>query len=255
GNPVYDGVGTSVTRPGLHRGMIEVFPWIILGIGGIAACLTSGRAKSVHVMLAIWVMLHTCLLLAYRDLHVLGLWLNGNYHYFKVTQPILLLFAVMLVRLASDRSTRSSLVAATVAIIALFSWRAVLLPVVTAAATTVSGAILLPAIDRLDAAVILRGRPTWKETYEGSHVVVIGQSWYHDVYDFRIYGRDGDMLLIPLRHLPTGRPLLENAARLGIDLAAPVIAARQTIRFGLPCAFRLAGTAICGSKGAPVLPM
>lgn len=69
--PIFDGVGTQSTEPGLHRGMCEVFPWIIPGIGGLAACWFRRGGKRVHVLLVVWLALYLALMLSYRDLNIL----------------------------------------------------------------------------------------------------------------------------------------------------------------------------------------
>jgi hypothetical protein len=105
-NPLFDGVGTDRIEPGLHRGLCEGFPWIIPGVGGAAVCWFGRDTRHVHALLVIWLAAHMALMLSYRDLHILSLWLSGSDHYFKVTQPIFLLYAHLLIVQLADRTTR-----------------------------------------------------------------------------------------------------------------------------------------------------
>ena len=219
----------------------------------MAACLCSGRAKAVHVMLVLWVILHMALMLSYRDLHIIGLWHYGNYHYFKGTQPLFILFAIMLVRLAADQKRRWSLLVAPVGILAAFSWRASLTPVARTAPLAMNDTIKLPRLDPIDSAIILKGEIGWNEAVSRVHTIDVRQLWLHDVYDFRIYPRENDMIIVPLRGFPDSPAVLLNASRLRVDPSAPIVSARQTIEFGLPCAFGLAGRNLCGAKGAPLI--
>jgi hypothetical protein len=254
GRPIFDGVGTERVEPGLHRGLAEVFPWIIAGAGGIAACWFPG-GRRVHILLTIWLALHLALVLCYRDLHIEGLWLYGNYHYFKVTQPVFLLYALMLAVRLADRATRwRAAVASVVAIMLLFCWRASLVPVKEQVTASVPGGIAIPSLGSLDDAAIVPGTGSWEAIYYGKHVLTIGGRQFLNRYDFRLYPRRSDLLLVPLRPLPPG--LGELAVADGVRVAAnvPAVKLRQVIAFGVPCMFRLAGSAICGSLGAPLIP-
>jgi hypothetical protein len=255
GSPLFDGVGTERVEAGLHLGLAQIFPWIITGIGGVAACLAGARIRTVHVLLASWLALHVSMMLAYRDLHMLGFWLYGNYHYFKVTQPVFLLFSIVLLQHLFDRRRVLRCAAASLtAIVLAFGWRAALVQVAVLPASPASGGMVLPSLDHLQDAAILQGNGSWKEIYSGKHRIVIGTAPFGDPYDFRIYPRARDLVVVPLRPLPAGQAVLMDAAGLRLVPGAPVVQARQQIDFGLPCLFNLAGTARCGTEGAPLIP-
>ena len=253
--PIFDGVGTQRIEPGLHRGMCEVFPWIIPGVGGIAACWFGRGGKRVHVLLITWLALYLALALSYRDLHILGFWLYGNYHYFKATQPIFLLYALLLATRLADRALRWRTALAAVAAIALaFGWRASLVPLPATLPPATGHSVPMPPMDQLDDAAIVRGTGTWVAFYYGNQVLTIGGKRFRDPYDFRLYPRRTDFLLVPLRPLPRNSGVLTIAQGVQIEPGALARAARQTISFGVPCAFGLAGSTVCGKLGAPLIP-
>jgi len=261
--PIFDGVGTERVVPGLHRGLAEVFPWMIAGVGGMAACWFGRGSKRVHVLLATWLAAQMAMMLSYRSLHILGLWLFGNYHYFKATQPVFLLFALTLAVRLADRATRwRSAAAAVAAIVLLFGWRASLVPMpASETATTASeavaataSAIAVPGLGSVDEAAIVRGTGPWNAFYYGRHLLTIDGVAFRNNFDFRLYPRSTDFLLVPLRPLPPHPGVLTVAEGVRIAPDAPVVKVRQVISFGLPCLFGLAGSRVCGSLGAPLIP-
>lgn len=253
GNPIYDGVGTPTVRADLHAGLAENFPWIIFGIGGMAACLVGGRVRTIHVLLCTWLILHVSLMLSYRDLHISGLWLYWNYHYFKPIHPILAMYAVFLIRnlLDGPLSMRSAI--ALGAMIVASCWRVDLVPTGTLVTPVLPGPVLLPSMDHLDDAVIVPGNLSWSTLDTKTQQIQIGSVRYQNSYDFRIYRRRHDLIIVPLRHLASGRGKL-HAPGLKLSEGTPIRAAKQELVFGLPCLFSLAGQKICGELGAPVLP-
>jgi hypothetical protein len=256
GRPVFDGVGAPSAQPGLHRGMCEVFPWIIPGIGGIAACWFGRNGKRVHVLLVTWLALYLVLMLSYRDFHIIGLWLYGNYHYFKVTQPIFFLYALVLASRLADRTIRWRVtLAALVAIVLALGWRVGLTPLTVNLPPATAKGISLPPLNHIDEAAIVRGTGSWSALYFDNHLLMIDGKAFHDPYDFRLYPRSRDFLVLPLRPLPKGPATLTDVQDLPrIEVGAPAVAARQTISFGMPCAFGLAGRSVCGSGGTPLTP-
>jgi hypothetical protein len=60
--------------------------------------------------------------------------------------------------------------------------------------------------------------------------------------------------VVPLRPLPPDPGVLTVAAGIHVEAGVPAIKVLQTITFGLPCAFGLAGSAVCGSVGVPLIP-
>ncbi|HEY3847971.1 MAG TPA: hypothetical protein VGL95_12750 [Acetobacteraceae bacterium] len=268
--PLLDGAGTDRVEPGQHRGLAEVFPWIIAGVGGVAACWFGREEKRVHVLLATWLAAHLALMLCYRDLHIPGFWLYGNYHYFKVTQPVFLLFALLLAVRLADRATRwRAAAAATVAIVLLFGWRASLAPMPGQLAgeqlpaglltggqlpAATSGGVAIPSLESLDDAAIVPGTGTWSAFYYRANVLTINGTQFSSPHDFMFYPRSIDFLLVPLRPLPPHPGVLTVAEGLHVAQGVPAVKVRQAIEFGLPCAFGLAGRAVCGSLGAPLIP-
>jgi hypothetical protein len=253
--PVFDGVGTQRLEPGLHRGLCEGFPWIIPGVGGAAACWFAGGARRVHVLLVTWLAAHLALVLSYRDLHILSLWLFQSYHYFKVAQPIFLLYALLLVVRLADRATRWRAVAAAgFAIVLAFGWRAGLAPMRAEVAPASAGGITIPGLERVDEVAIVRGTGDWDAFYMARSFLLVDGHRFRSRADFRIYPRSTDFLVVPLRPLPPDPGLLLVADGIHVAADAPVLKVRQTIVFGLPCAFGLAGSAVCGSAGAPLIP-
>ena len=261
--PIFDGVGTERVVPGLHRGLAEVFPWMIAGVGGMAACWFGRGSKRVHVLLATWLAAQMAMMLSYRSLHILGLWLFGNYHYFKATQPVFLLFALTLAVRLADRATRwRSAAAAVAAIVLLFGWRASLVPMpasetattASEAAAATASAIAVPGLGSVDEAAIVRGTGPWNAFYYGRHLLTIDGVAFRNNFDFRLYPRSTDFLLVPLRPLPPHPGVLTVAEGVRIAPDAPVVKVRQVVSFGLPCLLGLAGSRVCGSLGAPLIP-
>lgn len=253
GNPIFDGVGTPESRANLHVGLAENFPWIVFGIGGMAACLASGRVRAIHVLLCTWLILHIALMLSYRDLHISGLWLYWNYHYFKPIHPILAMYAVLLIRNLLNAPLSTPSVAALAAIIAAFFWRVDLVSTGTLPSPTASGQVLLPSLDDLTDAAIVPGNLPWSLLDAKTQQIQIGPIRYQNGYDFRIYRRQHDLIIVPLRHLAAGKGNL-HAAGLKLTEGAPIQAAKQQFVFGLPCLFSIAGREACGKLGAPLLP-
>ena len=255
GHPLFDGVGTDRLRPGLHRGLCEGFPWIIPGVGGAAACWFGSETRRIHILLVSWLAAHMALMLSYRDLHIVALWLLDSDHYFKVTLPIFLLYALLLAVRLADRTTRSrAAVVAGLAIVLAFGWRASLVPVQAEVAPPSAGGVVIPSLERVDEAAIVRGTGTWSALFLDKHILTIDGTRFRSRYDFEIYPRSKDFLLVPLRPLPPDPGLLTVAAGVHIEADAPVLKARQTIVFGLPCAFGIAGSAVCGNLGVPLIP-
>jgi hypothetical protein len=259
GHPLFDGVGTDRLRPGLHRGLCEGFPWIIPGVGGAAACWFGTDARRIHVLLVSWLAAHMALMLSYRDLHILALWLLDSDHYFKVTLPIFLLYALLLaVRLADSTTRWRAAALAGLAIVLAFGWRAGLTPMQPPTLAEVAPAgtddVTIPSLERVNQAAIVRGTGPWKDFYGTRNILTIGGTRFRTPQDFKLYPRTTDFLVLPMRPLPPEPGLLTVAEGIHVEPDAPVLKVRQTIMFGLPCAFGLAGSAVCGSIGVPLIP-
>jgi len=255
GHPLFDGVGTDRLRPGLHRGLCEGFPWIIPGVGGAAACWFGTGARRIHVLLVSWLAAHMALMLSYRDLHIVALWLLDSDHYFKVTLPIFLLYALLLAVRLADGTTRWRVAAvAGLAIVLAFGWRASLTPIQAEVAPASADGVTIPSLARVDEAAIVRGTGPWDDFYRARNILAIDGSTFRTPQDFKLYPRSTDFLVLPLRPLPSHPGLLTVAVGIHVEPDAPVLKVRQTIVFGLPCAFGLAGSAVCGSVGVPLIP-
>jgi hypothetical protein len=255
GNPLFDGVGTDRLEPGLHRGLCEGFPWIIPRVGGAAVCWFGRDTRRVHALLVTWLAAHLALMLSYRDLHILSLWLLDSDHYFKVTQPIFLLYALLLIVRLADSTTRwRAAVAASLAIVLAFGWRASLTPMREQIASTSTDNVAIPSLERVDEAAIVSGTGPWNAFYLAMNFLTIDGRTFRSRPDFKIYPRSKDFLVVPLRPLPPDPGLLTVAAGVHLLAGVPTLKVRQTITFGLPCAFGLAGSVVCGSVGVPLIP-
>ena len=253
GNPLYDGVGTIRNISGQHAGLAQFFPWIILGVGGMAACLASLRLFAVHVLLGVWLVLHMALMLSYRDLHMFGLWLFWNYHYFKPALPVFGLFGIALYMALADRkiALRSG-IAAVAAITLAFGWRAELVPTGALPAPATASRIPLPSLDHLDDAAIVPATLAWPDTGADAQSLFVGSKQYANLFAFRLYRREHDVMIWPLRRLAPGDGVL-HATGLSLAQGMPVVKAERRISFAMPCLFNLAGTVVCGQAGAPLL--
>lgn len=244
--PLFDGVGAERGEAGQHRGLAEVFVWMLPGLAAGMALCARRRALRVHVLLAVWAAAHLALMLCYRDLHILGFWPYGNTHYFKATQPVLLLLALAIPAGLLDRSFRLREIAVALAALAgLACWRAELV------AGDVVAEGFVGDFSKIDAAGLVPGHGSWIAFYSGAHRLQVGGAVFRHNDDFKLYPRTGDFLVVPLRPLPKGEAVLTTGPGVAVG-PAPARQMRQAIVFGLPCLFGLAGR-ICGQAGAPAI--
>ncbi len=258
GRPVFDGVGTERFEPGLHRGLEAGFPWVIPGLVGAVTCLFGAVPRRAVLLLGAWLTAQMVLILSYRDLHVLGFWQYANYHYFKAAQPILLLFALSLPIGFWNGTLR--LPAAGIAVLAfvgLTFWRIELLPDPGHAPgpNTDAAGLALGDLSSIDSAAIVPARGTWNRLYADPFVLAIGARRYVHNFDFKIYARKDDLLLVPIRPLAAGAGVLFLDPGMADEPHRAVVMMRQHLHFGLPCLFGIAGAAVCGTLGAPVIPV
>lgn len=68
-----------------------------------------------------------------------------------------------------------------------------------------------------------------------------------------LYPRGEDFLLVPLRPLPPHPYVLNVDEGIRVETGIPAVKVRQTIAFGMPCLFGLAGRAVWVSFGAPLI--
>ena len=96
------------------RGLIEVFPWVALGIVGLAPFVIVPIRKAdrlAHATIASAIVLHVLVYLAYRDLHPNVLFVFANYHYFKWIYPFFALYGLLLVHAAiCERGQRAKII-------------------------------------------------------------------------------------------------------------------------------------------------
>ena len=244
-------------RPWLPEGsgLVEAFPWIIPGLAGVAACLTSppaGGARALHAAVAAAMAGQVLLYLAYRDLHAPGLWAFGNNHYFKWVLPLLGVYALLLAGTLLERRWRGALAGAT-ALLALLPWRAELVLEGNGGARVEAGALVLPPV-RLgtDDAVLVPATGPRDSIYFGEHRMRVGEGEFSQIEDFKTFPVPGGLMITPLRPLPAG-PVLWTPGG-GVTLAADPAPrlARQRIAFGQPC--WLASRIPACRFGAPVPP-
>ncbi len=245
-------------RPWLPEGsgLVEVFPWIVPGLAGVAACLASppaGGARALHAAVAAAVAGQVLLYLAYRDLHAPGLWAFGNNHYLKWVLPLLGVYALLLAGTLRERRRWGALAGAG-ALLALLPWRAELaLEEGGAGARVEAGALMLPSV-RLGTndAILVPANGSRASIYFGEHRMRIGASDLHRIADFKTFPVPGGLMITPLRPLPAGPVVWTPGA--GVTLAtdpAPRMA-RQRVVFGQPC--WLAPRVPACRFGAPIPP-
>jgi hypothetical protein len=202
-----------------------------------------------------WLAAHIALMLTYRDLHFLSLCLLDSDHDFKVTQPIFLLYALLLIVRLADRTTQwRAAAAAGLAIVLAFGWRASLTPMREQIASTSADNVVIASLERVDEAPIVSGTGPWNAFHLAANLLTIDRRTFRSRPDFKIYPKSKDFLVVPLRPLPPDPGRLTVAAGVHLQAGVPALKVRQTITFGLPCAFGLAGSAVCGSVGLPLIP-
>ncbi|MBV9748853.1 MAG: hypothetical protein JO157_08560 [Acetobacteraceae bacterium] len=228
-----------------QRSLIMAFRWMIPGFAGLLACVFApGRAgRAAHLAVAGAVALQFLLFLAYRDLHLAGLFRYNNYHYFKWVLPLLALYAVLLVGALASRARWRGALAGCVCAAALLCWRPGLVDqrqvsvVQSAHRLTLPGGLpsLWDVLYVPATGVPGGGLTAWELIYAGSHHLEQGGTRFEMPYDFRLYPETGGFMLQPLRPFPPGNLTLETAPETILDASAPAVFARQHLAFGLPC--------------------
>ena len=98
------------------EGLIARCPWLVLGLAGLVPALR----RPATAVLAVTLVLHSVLYLAYVDLLPTGLWRSLNVHYWSWTFPGFALLAVLLLRdLAEAATRRPAALALAAAVLAL----------------------------------------------------------------------------------------------------------------------------------------
>jgi hypothetical protein len=233
-------------RPLLPRGtgLAEMFWWIIPGIAGMAAMLAVApwRQRAAHLLVIATLAMHCVTYLAYRDLHVYGLWGFGNYHYFKWELPVYALYAVLLpVGLVVSRRRIGILAAAATILVVLLPWRAAW-RIDPAGAAGPAAPILAPTrltmpqgFDGLDEAVAFVGSGTQDQVYFGKHRLLGGGHVPNLVGDVKILQVPGGEILTLLRPPPAGPTEVAMGEGAILDPAIPPVVLHQHLVWGLPC--------------------
>ncbi len=221
------------------------FRWMIPGFAGLLACVFApGRAgRAAHLAVAGAVALQFVLLLAYRDLHLAGLFRYNNYHYFKWVLPLLALYAALLLGALASRTRWKGALAGCLGAAVLLCWRPELVDrrqvavVQSAHQLTLPGGLkslwdvlYVPATGSPSG-----GQTAWERIYSGDHHLEQGGVRFEMPYDFRLYPETGGFVLLPLRPFPPGNLKLETAFETTLDASTPAVLARQGLAFGLPC--------------------
>lgn len=243
------------SRP-LHQrvhGLAAVFVWVLPGFAGLIACALAARGqRTAHLVVAGSVMLHWAVYLCYRDLHPEGLWWFGNYHYFKWTQPLLCVYAGLLVlRLARRRERRAALAAIAVVLLSC-CWQSRLVRDPQAPVVRVAGPrrLVIPGgLTDPREVLVIPARGDAMAIYLGpQHLDQHGRDWSSNG-DVKAWKLSDGMVLEVLRSLPPSDAVVELAPGITLTQGAQPGFARMRLVFGLPCAI-LPWRASC----RPVLP-
>jgi hypothetical protein len=223
-------------------GLARVFPWIIPGIAGMALSLwprqtarIAPHALVIGTMTAYWL-----LYLTFIDLQPYGLWRFSNYHYFKVSQPFLVFYALLLAGAILDRRRRWTAAAILLATVAtLVPWRAELRPRNPAVSTPIAAGrvMLAEGLSPIGNAAIVPAFGDATALYAGHHRLLIDSQIFRNIVDFRAFPVPGGALTLPLHTLPAGQAEVIFDDGIALDPAKPVIEARIHIAYGLPCLF------------------
>ena len=224
------------------QGLVQVFPWIVPGLAGMAACLAlpDRHSRPRHALVIGTTALHCAFYLAYRDLHPQGLFHFNNYHYFKWVLPVFGLYAALLVYhlAASPRRLRLAGVG-LLAIVAPFCWRAGWKPdpdragdvaVIDARSFVVRGGFRSAAD-----AVLLAAPGGFEQVFLGDHTLRVDGHTGHANNDVKAFPVPGGLLFAPLRRYPARDTVVTLGASLRIDPAIPAAIGTQRAVFGLPC--------------------
>ncbi len=232
-----------------QRGLSEVFPWIMPGIAGMAACLIvsqRGSERPGHILIVGSLSTYVVLYLAYRGLNPDWLWRYNLYHYFQWILPLFALYAVLLVfRLASPAGTRwRTAVSAAAALVILLPWRVEVASAGAAPQHANGGGITIPGgLPELGDSAIIEANGGNTAILMGDHRLMIGQHQFANLYDFQAYPRQSGLMITPLRRLPSGDARIILGPGITVHDAGAPRRLTQRVVFGWPCWFALAGNA------------
>jgi hypothetical protein len=221
-------------------GMAQIFPWILPGVAGMAACLVAvrGRVWVRHALVIAAVVAHCAVYLAYRDLHPPGLLRFSNYHYFKWVVPVFGLYAVYLVALAAR--VRWAWAAGLLAVVALFGWRAEWVTpvpgyaaddaVVEAPRTLILKQGLRSVLDGVRVGAAGEFAPIFLAPY----TMQAGGVTYVANADLKSYPIPGGLMFTTLRPIAPGPAVVTFNPGVTLDPAVAPQIGRQSVVFGWP---------------------
>ncbi len=225
---------------GAGVGLAVAFPWVLPGLAGMLAAVLAGPERARHVVVVLAVAATWLLFLAYRDLHPPSLWRFYNYHYFKWTQPLLALHALLLLRLLWRPEARRAALGAVAAVLLLVPWRAGLERDDAGAAAVTRlpdgrAAVALPfALPSLSDGAVLGTTGVW-DAVPGTAVAVADAG--RDAPAAMTAGAypvaDG-VLVLPVRRPPPGEVTLLFDPAVPVVAPARVTHVRVVVRLGVP---------------------
>ncbi len=222
------------------QGLAQVFPWIVTGLAGMAACLWRPTApRLAHAALVGAVLADVAQFLCYRDLHPDYLWQNGVYHYFKWTLPVFALYTALLLRALLLGPRVAPALALAAVLPGLFAWRLTLADGQALPLPADARSLALPhGLSHLDDVVLARTRPGQTQLIPvGTELRTQGHS-YRSSADFKLTPWSETLMVQPLRAMPAAPATLVLAAdSYALDPAVAPVLARVRPVWGWPCWF------------------
>ncbi len=209
--------------------LAQTFPWLIPGVAGMVACLVGSRGmlRLRHALVIGTVLLHCGLYLAYRDLHPPGLFVFGNYHYFKWCLPVFGLYSVYLVALVPRLDRRWAAWGAGLAAAAfLFSWRVSwrMLDPAAAGDSWASGhrLVLSHAPRSVNDGVFVAASGGRSQIYLGNYEMRVGERVFQANADFKAFPVPGGLVFTVLRPMPPGPAVVDFSDGVTLETGRPV---------------------------------
>ncbi len=218
------------------EGLVQVFPWIVPGLAGMAACVWArSGSRLIHAAVATAVVADMVQYVCYRDLHPDYLWRNGIFHYFKWTLPVFALYAVLLVR-AFVAGPRLPPAMALAAVLCLFSWRVTVTGAAPIGHPADARSLTLPhGVSDLRDVVFVRTAPGQTALIPFDSDIRTGGRVFRSSYDFKLTPWSETLMLQPLRAMPDAPSVLQVAPGFDMDPAVAAVQARTTLQWALPC--------------------